>query len=72
VSGLQGECTLTQDEKITEARKHIQYLYPHLSEMTDNESAFVRRFEGLFRRFGSATFLSNKQLFWMRDLVQKY
>jgi len=69
---LQGECTLTQEEKATEAARLVKGLIGKIGEMNDEESIFVTKLDVAFRRFGTATAISTRQLFWLRDLNLKY
>ncbi len=69
---LQGESTLNHAEKITEFRKHIHNLSDHLEEMTPTERGFVERMTEQLESWGDNTSISNKQLFWLRDLSLKY
>lgn len=69
---LQGESTLNHAEKITEFRKHIHNLSEHLEEMTPTERGFVERMTEQLESWGDNTSISNKQLFWLRDLSLKY
>ena len=69
---LQGQTTLTDDEKRTEAKKHVDYLQDFFEQMQQNERTFVEQLSERFDRFGDKTQISNKQLFWLRDLVLKY
>lgn len=69
---LQGQSTLTDAEKVTEMRKHVEALMPELEKMNGGEQAFVKRFADQFKQYGDRTFVSNKQLFWARDLRMKY
>ena len=69
---LQGESTLSHAEKITEFRKHIHDLSDHLEEMTPTERGFVERMTEQLESWGDNTSISNKQLFWLRDLSLKY
>ena len=68
---LQGQSTLTDDEKRTEAKRHVYFLMEHRAQMTDEERKFVEKMYDSFERFGAKTFVSNKQLFWLRDLNTK-
>jgi len=69
---LQGQTTLTDDEKITEAKRHVKYLKFHLTEMMDAERDFVQNTDDALLRYGAKAIISNKVLFWLRDLVLKY
>lgn len=68
MSGLQGKTTLSDAEKVTEAQKHIEALLPHIKEMAPNEQDFIQKLADNFKKYGLRTFVSNKQLFWLRDL----
>jgi hypothetical protein len=72
MSGLQGESTLTDAEKVTEARRHVNALEDSFYQMTQGERTFVEQLAQRFEHFGEKTAISNKQLFWLRDLVAKY
>jgi hypothetical protein len=62
---LQGQSTLTDEEKVTEAERHVNALQDSFEQMTQGERTFVEQ-------YGTKTVISNKQLFWLRDLVTKY
>lgn len=69
---LQGQTTLTDAEKVTEARKHVDALVARVPEMSESEAQFITRLAGQFKQFGARTSISNKQLFWLRDIRMKY
>lgn len=69
---LQGQSTLTDAEKHTECVKHVNYLLDFTEQMTDKERKFVEDLSDRMDRYGMKTQISNKQLFWLRDLVLKY
>jgi hypothetical protein len=68
---LQGHTTLTNDEKVSEARKHVEYLMEHFTELAPNEQCMVKNLSDNFQRYGAKTMISNKQLFWLRDINQQ-
>lgn len=72
MSGLQGQSTLSSDEKVTEAKRHVAYLAAHYAEMDDKECKFVKDIAENLQRYGAKTVISNKVLFWLRDLNAKY
>ena len=72
MSGLQGQSTLTDDEKVTEAKRHVAALAKSFSEMTDKERDFVQGIADNLQRYGAKTVISNKVLFWLRDLNMRY
>lgn len=59
------ECTLTQDERVAEKDRIVSRMGEIRAEMTRNESDFVTR-------IANASFVSVKQLFWLRDINDKY
>jgi hypothetical protein len=69
---LQGQTTLTEEEKYTEAKRHVDYLQDFLEQMTTTERDFVERKADAMQRFGTKTMVSNRELFWLRDLALKY
>jgi hypothetical protein len=72
MSGLQGKTTLTDAEKVTEARKHIEALKPLVHKMNGNEADFITKLAKRFEEYGDRTYISNKQLFFLRDLRADY
>ena len=72
MSGLQGKTTLSEAEKVTEAQKHVEALLPHLKEMAPNEQSLITKLAENFKKYGPRTFISNKQLFWLRDIRMNY
>lgn len=69
---LQGQTSLTEAEKVTEARKHVDALMPFLEKMNGVEQAFISKLEWQFKKYGNNTSVLNRQLFWLRDLRVKY
>lgn len=65
---LQGQTTLTDAEKVTEARKHVEVLIDHVAAMAPNEADFITKLAANFEKYGERTYISNKQLFWLRDI----
>jgi hypothetical protein len=59
------ECTLTQDERVAEKDRIIARLTEIRAEMTRAESDFVTR-------IANDNWVSVKQLFWLRDINDKY
>lgn len=72
MGGLQGESTLTNAEKVTEAKKLIGYLEDHFEEMQPGERQFVQQMAERLETWGDTMAIMNKQLFWLRDLYEKY
>lgn len=69
---LQGETTLTDAEKVTEARQHVEILKDHIAAMAPNEADFITKLAERFEQYGDKTFISNRQLFWLRDLRMNF
>lgn len=60
------ECTLTASERVAEANRIVSRLANNCEdEMTPKERDFVSKMEG-------ADYCSIKQLFWLRDISDKY
>ena len=57
------EHTLTPAERIEEAGRIVEMLASHMDELTDKERSFVE---------GIESSCSVKQLFWLRDIKDKY
>lgn len=54
------------------SRKHIQRLRDYLGVMNDREREFVSGLAEAFEKYGDRTAVSPNQLFWLRDLSEKY
>jgi len=59
------KCTLTPDERVAEAERIIGMLEGYESELRSNEKSMMEQVEAT----GDC---SVKQLFWLRDLKDKY
>lgn len=59
-------------ERAQEARKRVDAIANAVEEMEPNERKFVEDVGGRLDATGDATFVSAKQLFWLRDLDEKY
>jgi hypothetical protein len=59
------ECTLTQDERVAEKDRIVSRLTEIQDEMTPKEREFATKME-------SSNVVSVKQLFWLRDINDKY
>lgn len=57
-------CTLSANERLAEVQKLLSII-PKDAQMTEQEEKFVKF-------IGGATFCSVKQLFWLRDIKDKY
>ena len=60
------ESTLTADERRAEANKITGMLADSLDQMQDNERSFVMRISDFHAP------VSPKQIFWLRDLAERY
>jgi hypothetical protein len=67
-----GKSSLTQDEMRTEAQVHVEALKSCTEAMAPNEQAFVRKLAENFEKYGTRTFISNAQLFWLRDIRMNF
>ena len=59
------ESTLTNDERVAEKDKIIERLIPGFIVVTDSEHRFLLQIE-------HSDIVSVKQLFWLRDINNKY
>lgn len=59
------ECTLTQDERVAEKDRIVSRLKGLKDELTPKEREFVAKME-------SYNWVSVKQLFYLRDISEKY
>lgn len=59
---------LSPDERVASARKCLQLLTPETGDMTDREVTFVSDMVNKIDMYGC----SERQLSWLRDLVEKY
>lgn len=60
------ECTLTNEERAEEAQRIVARLVGSCAdELNPKESEFVSKMDG-------ASYVSVKQLFWLRDINDKY
>jgi hypothetical protein len=60
------ECTLTSDERVAEKDRIVSRLTGSCQdELNPKEHEFVTKME-------SASYVSVKQLFWLRDISDKY
>lgn len=57
------ECTLTHAERVEEASRIIEMLEPYMDQLSETEAHFVEN-------IGHT--VSVKQLFWLRDIKDKY
>ena len=65
---LQGQSTLSDAEKFTEAKRHVAILQDAFEQLAPNEQRFVSDLAERIERYGPKTLISNKQLFWLRDI----
>ena len=59
------ECTLTNDERVAEKNKIVCRLIENDTEFTPTEEQFITNID-------TSDFVSVKQLFWLRDINNKY
>lgn len=64
-SRLRQETGGDDDARLTEALKIVEMLALVQEELTSREAQFVEQMDG-------ATYCSGKQLFWLRDIKDKY
>lgn len=64
-----GQSTLTDAERVTEAKRHIEYLLPRVGVLSPKEARFVLDVSESLKEFGDRTIVTPNQLFWLRDLA---
>lgn len=70
---LSNESGGTNEDRANEADRICQMLDDSVrGRMTSKEQGFVRETEERIAVYGSGAFVSTKQLFWLRDLKEKY
>jgi hypothetical protein len=69
---LEGQSTLSLDEKISEARVHLAALLPLAEEMNERDKNFVLRLATYFQMGARPSNLQTSELFWLRDLRLRY
>ena len=62
------DSVLTPEERSTSARKCIALLAPEVDAMAEREYQFVGEMQDKIDRLG----VTERQLAWLRDLVEKY
>ena len=62
------DSVLTPEERATSARKCIELLAPEVDAMAEREYQFVGEMQDKIDRHG----VTERQLAWLRDLVEKY
>jgi hypothetical protein len=62
----------TKQDLINEAQTLCARLMPYIGNLRENECEFVTTLDEKLRKYGNGTFVSAKQLFWLRDLEQKH
>lgn len=65
-----GQSSLSNEERATEAKLLLQELQDYTSEMSKKEQGFVD--DMLEKSTTLGFFVSPNQLFWLRDLREKY
>lgn len=65
-----GQSSLSNDERVTEAKRLLQELQDYTSAMSKKEQGFVE--DMLEKSTAPGFFVSPNQLFWLRDLREKF
>jgi hypothetical protein len=71
-NSLSNDSGQTQERRNQEALKIAQALAAKIAEMTPTEAGFIGKLHGLIGPMGFRVSISAKQLFWLRDLREKY
>jgi hypothetical protein len=62
----------TPERRSEEADELVGKLADAEAAMMEHEAKFLRDMQERFERYGNKTMVSPKQLFWLRDLLEKY
>ncbi len=62
----------SHQDLINEVRRRVGTLQDHLEQMQLHERRFVEDTANRLDTYGDTTQISGKQLFWLRDLDEKY
>lgn len=67
-----GESGQTPEERAREAKRLAESLLDTTPAMKEHEREFVEKMAERTQEYGEQTFVSPKQLFWLRDLYERY
>ena len=68
---LGNETGQSKEEDVREAGKLLDIVRDYLSDMTPKELEFVESMNDRFGQYGERTFISPRQLFWLRAIRDK-
>lgn len=73
LSELKGKSTLSNDEMVREAKIYVNALARKLEEMNETEAGFIKKLRDRFAAAGDfQSYITVKELFWLRDLNTSY
>lgn len=64
--------TTKKEERVVEVGKLLDLIEEHMAELSSVELSFVESMGSRLDDFGEKTDVSDKQLFWLRDIKDKY
>jgi hypothetical protein len=62
----------TPERRREEAEKLLGQIIDHVEAMTEREQGFVRGMAERFEKYGDQTLVSVPQLFWLREIRDRY
>ena len=68
---LQGETGQSKEEDVREAQQLLDLVADEVEAMSSKEQGFVEDMSDRFDRYGEQTFISPRQLFWLRAIRDK-
>jgi hypothetical protein len=57
-------------ERVSEARRLVTEILPFTDKLSAKNAEFIQKFHDRFEQYGDGTFVSAKQLFWLRDIYE--
>ncbi len=69
---LTNDTAQTPERRAEEARELVDKLVDSTGDMCEREADFITSMAERLEKYGTRTVVSPKQLFWLRDLVEKY
>jgi len=58
--------------RVSESVKLIEMICPFVDSLTPKEHGFITNVWNRLEQYGYKAFISEKQLFWLRDIKSKY
>ena len=68
---LQGETGQSKEEDVREAQQLLDLVTDEVEAMSSKERGFIEDMSDRFDQYGEQTFISPRQLFWLRAIRDK-